>query len=98
MIEIADRQILIDGEPRMILCGEIHYFRLRRDEWQDRIDKLQAAGCNAVASYIPWLCHEPGEGALRFRRPDAAGARPRRASSICAATTASGSSPGPARS
>lgn len=66
MIEIADRQIIIDGQPRIILCGEIHYFRLRRDEWQDRIDKLRAAGFNAVASYIPWLCHEPVEGAFDF--------------------------------
>lgn len=64
MIEISNRQIVIDGRPRILLCGEIHYFRLRRDEWQDRIDKLRAAGFNAVASYIPWLCHEPVEGSF----------------------------------
>lgn len=64
MVEIANRQIIIDGRPQIVLCGEIHYFRLRRDEWQDRIDKLRAAGFNAVASYIPWLCHEPSEGAF----------------------------------
>lgn len=62
MVELKDKQILIDGQPRLIMCGEIHYFRLRRDEWQDRIDKLKAAGCNAVASYVPWLCHEPLAG------------------------------------
>lgn len=62
MIEIKDRQIVIDGRARIILSGEIHYFRLKREEWQDRIDKLKAAGCNAVASYVPWLCHEPFEG------------------------------------
>ncbi len=62
MIEIKDRQIVIDGQARIILSGEIHYFRLKRQEWQDRIDKLKAAGCNAVASYVPWLCHEPFEG------------------------------------
>jgi beta-galactosidase len=58
MIEIRDRQIVIDGAPRLIISGEIHYFRLRRDEWEDRILKLKAAGGNTVASYIPWLCHE----------------------------------------
>ncbi|GER91090.1 glycoside hydrolase [Dictyobacter vulcani] len=62
MIEIKDRQILIDGKACIILAGEIHYFRLRREEWQDRIDKLKDAGCNAVASYVPWLCHEPSSG------------------------------------
>jgi beta-galactosidase len=64
MIEIINKQIRIDGRPVMIMCGEIHYYRLRREEWQDRIDKLKAAGCNAVASYVPWLCHEETEGAV----------------------------------
>ncbi|CAM2824494.1 beta-galactosidase [Paenibacillus sediminis] len=62
MIEIVNKQIRIDGKPQLIMCGEIHYFRLQREEWQDRLDKLKAAGCNAVASYVPWLCHEPTEG------------------------------------
>lgn len=64
MVEIRNRQILIDGKPRIVLCGEIHYFRLEREEWQDRIDKLKAAGCNCLASYVPWICHEPVEGAV----------------------------------
>lgn len=64
MIEIRNRQILVDGQPRIILSGEIHYFRLRRGDWQDRIDKLKAAGCNCLASYVPWICHEPVEGAV----------------------------------
>jgi beta-galactosidase len=62
MIQIKDRQLLIDGKAVILLSGEIHYFRLKREEWQDRIDKLKAAGCNTVASYVPWLCHEPFEG------------------------------------
>jgi len=62
MIEIIDKQIRIDGAPQLLLCGEIHYFRLDRRDWQDRIDKLKLAGCNAVASYVPWLIHEEREG------------------------------------
>ncbi|MCM3618896.1 beta-galactosidase [Sutcliffiella horikoshii] len=64
MIEIKNKQILIDGKPVLIMCGEIHYYRLERKDWQDRIDKLKDAGCNAVATYIPWLCHEPAEGQM----------------------------------
>ncbi len=64
MIEIRNRQIIIDGRPRLVLSGEIHYFRLRREDWQDRLDKLKAAGCNCVASYVPWICHEPMEGVV----------------------------------
>jgi len=66
MIEIRDRQFVIDGEPKLLLCGEIHYYRLKPEDWQDRIDKLKAAGCNAVASYVPWLCHEPEDGRFDF--------------------------------
>jgi beta-galactosidase len=62
MIEIKNKQIIIDGKPEIIMCGEIHYFRLHREDWLDRITKLKEAGYNAVASYVPWLCHEPNEG------------------------------------
>ncbi|MBM7553180.1 beta-galactosidase [Thalassobacillus pellis] len=62
MIEIKNKQIVIDGKPQIIMCGEIHYYRLDRSEWQDRINKLKDAGCNAVAAYVPWLCHEEMEG------------------------------------
>ncbi len=66
MVRIENRQFLIDGKPQMILSGELHYFRVAREEWQDRIDKMKAAGCNTVASYIPWLCHEYIEGQPDF--------------------------------
>ncbi|KIY23526.1 beta-galactosidase [Mesobacillus subterraneus] len=64
MIEIKDKQIVIDGKPELIMAGEIHYFRLPPSEWQDRLDKLKLAGCNAVSTYVPWLIHEPTEGKI----------------------------------
>ena len=64
MVEIKNKQIIIDNRPVLIMCGEIHYFRLPREEWRDRINKLKDAGCNAVAAYIPWLCHESTEGSV----------------------------------
>ena len=62
MVTVANKQILIDGKPVIIRAGEIHYYRLEKSEWQDRIDKLKNAGLNTVASYIPWLCHEEKRG------------------------------------
>lgn len=62
MVELKDKQIFIDGKPKLILAGEIHYFRLAKEDWQDRIDKLKAAGFNTVATYIPWICHEMNRG------------------------------------
>ncbi|MBS5949238.1 MAG: beta-galactosidase [Clostridium sp.] len=63
-IKIKEKQILIDGKPQIIMCGEIHYYRLERNDWEDRIIKLKNSGCNAVATYIPWICHEPIEGEI----------------------------------
>jgi beta-galactosidase len=64
MVEARQKQVLIDGKPVIILCGELHYFRLARGDWKKRIAQLKSAGCNAVASYVPWLCHEPVRGAI----------------------------------
>jgi beta-galactosidase len=62
VIEIVNKRIVVDGKPRIVLAGEIHYFRVARADWADRIGKLKGAGCNAVASYIPWLLHERADG------------------------------------
>lgn len=64
MIDIAQRRILIDGEPRLIIAGEIHYFRVPREQWEHRLDQLADIGCNTVASYIPWLWHELPDGTI----------------------------------
>jgi beta-galactosidase len=64
MVELQRKQILIDGAPRLLISGEIHYFRLQRANWADRIAKLKAAGGNTVASYIPWLTHELQDGSF----------------------------------
>ncbi|MGJ6981610.1 beta-galactosidase [Aestuariimicrobium soli] len=63
-VEVSGRQLLIDGHPRVVVAGEIHYFRVPRDEWEQRLDLLVEAGCNTVASYIPWLVHELADGSI----------------------------------
>ncbi len=62
MITFKDKKILINGKPEIILSGEIHYYRLKKSNWQKVINELKETGCNAVATYIPWLCHEFEEG------------------------------------
>lgn len=64
MIEISQRRILLGGEPRLVLAGEIHYFRIPRAQWGRRLDLLVESGCTAVASYIPWMWHELPDGTI----------------------------------
>src|SRR5690606_14008968 len=64
MIETRRRQLLVDGVPRIVLSGEIHYFRVPRHEWADRLRLAREAGCTAVASYLPWLVHQLPDGTI----------------------------------
>ncbi|MGZ4580110.1 MAG: beta-galactosidase [Nocardioidaceae bacterium] len=63
-VRLEGRRLLVDGVPRILMAGEVHYFRLRREDWADRLDKLVASGCDAVAAYMPWLVHETAAGEI----------------------------------
>lgn len=56
----------MDGEPVFLVSGEFHYFRVPRSDWETRLRYFQQAGGNCVATYIPWILHEPTEGDIRF--------------------------------
>ncbi len=64
MVEIRSRRILLDGRPAIVLAGEVHYFRVPRAEWADRLAKAKEVGCTAIASYIPWIWHETAAGEI----------------------------------
>ncbi len=59
---IVGAELLIDGEPFFMLAGEMHYFRLPAEAWDDRFQKMKECGLNTVTSYMPWYHHEPVEG------------------------------------
>ena len=61
-VDYANHQFLKDGKPFRYISGEIHYFRIHPDYWNDRLQKIRAAGLNAVQVYIPWNLHEPMPG------------------------------------
>lgn len=55
-----------DSEPFRILSGAIHYFRVPREYWRDRLLKLRECGMNTVETYVPWNAHEKHEGQFDF--------------------------------
>lgn len=61
-ITFRDHLFWLDGRPLLVQAGEFHYFRSPPGEWAHRLELLRRAGCNAVASYIPWRWHELEEG------------------------------------
>ncbi|XP_049514348.1 beta-galactosidase-like [Dermacentor silvarum] len=44
----------------------MHYFRVPRAYWKDRLYKIKMAGLNTVAFYIEWSGHEPESGVHNF--------------------------------
>ncbi len=55
-----------NGEPVFLHSGEMHYFRVPRDEWEQRIIQMKNGGLNCVASYVFWGIHEPAEDRWNF--------------------------------
>ena len=60
----------IDGNPAYLCSGEFHYFRVPKKDWRRRMDLFRQAGGNCLATYIPWLIHEPTEGKFVFGGED----------------------------
>ena len=69
-LEWKDGLFYRDGSPALMISGEFHYFRVPKGDWRDRLRKWKAAGGNTVATYIPWLIHEPAEGEYSFGEHD----------------------------
>ncbi|XP_050301392.1 beta-galactosidase-1-like protein 2 [Anthonomus grandis grandis] len=49
-----------------IYSGAMHYFRVPRAYWRDRLKKIRAAGLNTVETYVPWNLHEPEQEKYDF--------------------------------
>ena len=62
LIDEPNRQFLLDGLPFRYISGSIHYFRIPRERWDERLQKVRALGFNAIQYYIPWNTHELEEG------------------------------------
>nr|CAI5853450.1 unnamed protein product [Callosobruchus analis] len=56
----------LNDKEVFIYSGAMHYFRVPRPYWRDRLRKLRAAGLNTVETYIPWNLHEPRAGQYDF--------------------------------
>jgi len=56
----------LDGKPFQIISGAIHYARVPRAYWRDRLQKARAMGLNTVETYVFWNLHETAPGQFDF--------------------------------
>ena len=59
-------KFFLDGEEYTIISGAMHYFRIPREYWHDRLLKLKECGFNTVETYTCWNLHEPKENVFDF--------------------------------
>ncbi len=64
---VAGDKFLLDGKPFQVISGEMHYARVPREYWRDRLRKARAMGLNAITTYVFWDLHEPRPGVYDFR-------------------------------
>ncbi|HUX66543.1 MAG TPA: glycoside hydrolase family 35 protein [Terriglobales bacterium] len=63
---VAGDQFTLDGGPVVLRSGEMHYPRVPRPYWRDRMRKLRALGLNTLCTYVFWNAHEPRPGEFDF--------------------------------
>lgn len=54
--------VIMDGQRKMPVMGEMHYSRVPRNEWQREIRKMRAGGITILSTYVFWNHHEAVEG------------------------------------
>ncbi|HEY3933677.1 MAG TPA: glycoside hydrolase family 35 protein [Gemmatimonadales bacterium] len=65
-LESLDGHFVLAGRPIQVISGEMHYARVPRALWRDRLRKARAMGLNTISTYVFWNLHEPTPGHYDF--------------------------------
>ncbi|MBG0562848.1 beta-galactosidase [Actinoplanes sp. NEAU-A11] len=65
-LSLTNRYLIRDGRPVVPVSGELHYSRVPRHRWAERLRQMKAGGVTVVATYVFWLHHSERRGAARF--------------------------------
>ncbi|ASW57329.1 beta-galactosidase [Plantactinospora sp. KBS50] len=65
-VALTNRYLIRDGRPVLPVSGEIHYSRIPRDRWRQRLRQLRSGGVTVATSYVFWLHHVEHRGRPRF--------------------------------
>ncbi len=63
---IGETDFLLNGQPFVIRCGEIHFSRVPPELWTHRLQMCRAMGLNTVCVYLFWNFHEWFEGCFNW--------------------------------
>ncbi len=63
---LNDSAFVLDGKPFQMISGEMHYPRIPREAWRQRMKMAKAMGINTIGTYVFWNLHEPQKGKFDF--------------------------------
>jgi beta-galactosidase len=63
----GNKTFLLNGKPFVIRAGELHYPRIPRAYWDNRIKMCKAMGLNTICIYLFWNFHEQEQGKFDFK-------------------------------
>jgi beta-galactosidase len=63
-VTLEGRNLVLDGRPIFVRSGEVHYYRIPKASWGERLDLALRGGLNCICTYAPWFWHEPEEGSF----------------------------------
>src|SRR3954451_11184642 len=49
---------VVKGKPTVLWSGSIHYARIPRELWRERLVEAKRAGINTIETYVFWNAHE----------------------------------------
>jgi beta-galactosidase len=64
--EVGNGTFLMNGKPFIIKAAEVHYPRIPRAYWDQRIKMCKSLGMNTLCVYVFWNIHEQKEGEFNF--------------------------------
>lgn len=71
-VSLTSRGLLRDGRGWVPASGEIHYVRVPRARWRERLLLMRSGGVDVVSTYLFWLHHQPVPGPALFDGGDVA--------------------------
>lgn len=66
-ITFDGQSFMLDGRRVWLVSGGVHYARVSRAHWADRIHAAKQAGLNCIETPVIWARHEPRHGQFDFK-------------------------------
>ena len=64
---VGNKTFLLNGKPYVVRAAELHYSRIPKEYWEQRIQLCKAMGMNTVCIYLFWNIHEQQQDVYDFK-------------------------------